>query len=82
MILSFSRSFHLCELGGWGAVPLPTWLFSGKQEGWEQETPQNTSQPTGDEYLKKWSEKVHVWESVRLSVEERKWITLKKKKIS
>lgn len=37
-----------CEgQGRWGVkgVPLPTWRFSGKQQGWEQETsPQNTSQ--------------------------------------
>ncbi len=36
-------------------LPLPTWRFSGKREGWEQEAPQNTSQTGGNEYLKKWS---------------------------
>ncbi len=34
-------------------LPLPTWRFSGKREGWEQETPPNTSQTDGNEYLKK-----------------------------
>lgn len=29
-------------------LPLPTWRFSGKQQGWEQETPQNTSQTGGN----------------------------------
>jgi len=56
--LSLSLSHHLCDHSKGEeerapGLPLPTWWFSGKREGWEQETSQNTSQTNGNEYLKK-----------------------------